>query len=155
MEGALVVLAAVALGLAAGATLAEGAVLVPFWRSLDPEAFLAWYRRYAALLLRFFGPLEVVAAGLALAAALVSWLAGESGSGLLAAAAVLAVLVLAAFPLYFQRANASFAEGTIAAADVAAELRRWARWHWGRVVLAVAAFALAVVAVAAAASATR
>src|SRR6267378_2029146 len=60
MEGTLVVLAAVALGLAAGATLAEGAVLVPFWRSLDPEAFLAWYRRYAALLLRFFGPLEVV-----------------------------------------------------------------------------------------------
>jgi hypothetical protein len=50
-------LATIALGLSAGALLAEGAVLVPFWRSLQPESFLAWYRENAALLLRFFGPL--------------------------------------------------------------------------------------------------
>ena len=36
----LVGLAAVALGLSAGAMLAEGAVMVPYWRSLPPDAFL-------------------------------------------------------------------------------------------------------------------
>jgi len=142
----LVLLAVLALGLSAGALVAEGAVLVPFWRSLQPESFLAWYRQHATLLLRFFGPLEIVAASLAVVAALVSWLGDEPASGLLAISAVLAVLVLAMFPLYFQRANASFAGATIATTEVGVELRRWSIWHWVRVVLAIAAFAVAVVA---------
>ena len=146
MASTLVLLAVVALGLSAGALVAEGAVLVPFWQSLEPEAFLAWYRQHGALLLRFFGPLEVIAACLAVVAALVSWSEEESGSGLLAVSALLALLVVAAFPLYFRRANASFAEATIATVDVGAELRRWSSWHWVRVMLAVAAFAMAVVA---------
>ena len=141
---ALVVLAVVALGLSAGAVLAEGAVLIPSWRSLRPEAFLAWYREHAALLTRFFGTLEVVAAGLIILAAVAG--RGEPGCRLLAASAVLAVLVLAVFPLYFRRTNASFAEGTIAIARIAPELRRYAVWHWGRVALAIAAFALSAVA---------
>src|SRR4030095_4538670 len=67
---ALVALAAtIALGLAAGAMLAEGAVLVPYWRSLPPDAFLAWYVDNAARLLNFYGPLELVSAILAIAAA--------------------------------------------------------------------------------------
>src|SRR5438552_1912697 len=142
----LVLLAVLALGLSAGALVAEGAVLVPFWRSLQPESFLAWYRQHAMLLLRFFGPLEIVAASLAVVAALVSWLGDEPASGLLAISAVLAVLVLAMFPLYFQRANASFVGATIATTEVGVELRRWSIWHWVRVVLAIAAFAVAVVA---------
>ena len=142
----LVFLAVLALGLSAGALVAEGAVLVPFWRSLQPESFLAWYRQHATLLLRFFGPLEIVAASLAVVAALVSWLGDEPASGLLAISAVLAVLVLAMFPLYFQRANASFAGATIATTEVGVELRRWSIRHWVRVVLAIAAFAVAVVA---------
>lgn len=146
MGSMLVLLAVVALGLSAGALVAEGAVLIPFWRSLQPESFLAWYRQHAALLLRFFGSLEVVAAGLAVLAALVSWFGGERASGLLAVSALLAVVVLAAFPLYFQRANASFTEATIATTEVAMELRRYSIWHWVRVVFAVAAFALAVAA---------
>src|SRR5712692_2124676 len=110
----LVFLAVLVLGLSAGAVVAEGAVLVPFWRSLQPESFLTWYRQHATLLLRFFGPLEILAAGLAVVAALVSWLGDEPASGLLAISDLLAVLVLALFPLYFRRTNASFAEATIA-----------------------------------------
>ena len=83
---------------------------------------------------------------MAVVAALISWLRDEPASGLLAISAVLAVLVLAVFPLYFQRANASFAEARIATTEVSVELRRWSIWHWVRVVLAIAAFAVAVVA---------
>ena len=146
MGSTLVVFAVATLGLSAGAVLAEGAVLIPFWRSLEPDSFLAWYRRHATLLFWFFGPLEVIAATLAILAALVGWRGGDAGSELLVGSAVLAVLVLTAFPLYFERANASFAEATIAPAAVAMELRRYSRWHWTRVAIAVAAFMLAVVA---------
>jgi hypothetical protein len=146
MGSALIVLAVIALGLSAGAVLCEAMVLVPFWRSMQPESFLAWYRQHAALLLRFFAPLEIIAAGSAVLAALVSWFSDPGASGLLALSALLGVLVLATFPLYFQRANASFAMGTIATTEVGRELHRWSRWHWLRVVLAVGAFGIAVMA---------
>jgi len=57
------VLATLALGVAAGAMLAEGAVLVPWWRSMPPEAFLRWYADNARRLFEFFGPLEIVSEG--------------------------------------------------------------------------------------------
>ena len=64
MANALTVLTTIALGLSAGALVTEGAVLIPSWRSLQPDRFLAWYREHARLLFKFFGPLEIVAAGL-------------------------------------------------------------------------------------------
>ncbi|SRR5229473_3573398 len=124
-------LATTALGLSAGALLPEGAILVPFWRSLQPESFLSWYRQHASLLQKFFGQVEVAAAFLAPAAAGLSWLHRGAGRHLLIVSALLSAAMLAVFPLYFQRANASFAAGTIAAGDVAGELRRWSAWHWG------------------------
>jgi hypothetical protein len=131
------------LGVAAGALVAEGAVLVPMWRRMPAAAFFAWYREHAGLLFRFFGTLEVVAALLVLTAFGLRWLATRAPSPALAAAAALTVAVLAVFPLYFQRVNASFEQATIPPEHVGGELARWARWHWLRTVLALGAFAAA------------
>jgi hypothetical protein len=150
LNEALARLAVVGLGLSAGALLAEAGVLVPFWRSLEPAAFLAWYRQNAARLLRFFGPLEVATGVGVVAATVSSWLGGHPGSLWWACAALLTLAVLASFPAYFRAANQSFAEGTIALEAVADELRRWSAWHWGRTLLAGLAFAASVLAVAAA-----
>ena len=139
-------LAAVALGLTAGALLVEGAILVPFWRSLQPAFFLGWYKEHAGLLLNFFGPLEVAAAVLTIAAAALNWGSQAVSSRLLVVSAVLAVAVLAVFPLYFQRVNASFAAGTIGVDRVTEELRRWSSWHWVRTIIATAAFISAIAA---------
>ena len=136
-------LAVLALGLTAGALLAEGALLVPFWQSLAPEAFLAWYAGNASLLFNFFAPLEIASAVLALAAAVVYRFRRRSGTGLLAVAAALALVILVAFPLYFKDVNASFAAGTIDPAEVPAELARWAKGHWIRTAMAIVAFAAA------------
>jgi len=137
--------AVMVLGLTAGALLAEGGLLVPFWRSLAPEAFLAWYKQHAALLQNFFGPLEIAAGVLTLIAAGLHW--GRAGGALLAVAALLTLAVLAVFPLYFQHANTSFARGTIDPASVTHELARWKMWHWGRTILAVGAFGCSILAV--------
>jgi hypothetical protein len=140
------VLAAVVLGVAAGALVTEGAVLVPTWRALAPTDFLAWYRRHAGLLFRFFGTLEVVALLAALAAFALDWRAQGAPSLPRAVAAALCLAVLAVFPLYFQRVNASFEQATIALDRVPAELARWARWHWARTALALGAAIAAVLA---------
>lgn len=134
------VLAVLLLGLSAGALLAEAGVLVPMWRSQDPESFLAWYQQHAGLLLRFFGPLEVSSSLLVVAAAASAWLADLPGQAPFFVSTGLTLAVLASFPLYFINANARFAAGSIPTADVGAELRRWARWHWARTGLAIVAF---------------
>jgi hypothetical protein len=133
------VLATLALGVAAGAMLAEGAVLVPWWRSMPPEAFLRWYADNARRLLEFYGPLEIVSATLTLLAAVLH----GPGRRWFVGAALLALAVLAAFPIYFRDVNASFETGAIGVDRVRGELGRWAAWHWGRTMLGVVAFALA------------
>jgi hypothetical protein len=140
--------ATIALGLMAGALVAEGALLVPFWRSLQPADFLAWYKQHATLLQGFFGPLEVAAAVLTAVAAVLKWIVQDDGRHWLASSAILGVTVLAVFPMYFQRTNTSFRTGSIATDHVQKKLQQWSRWHWGRTILALAAFATAVVAVA-------
>jgi hypothetical protein len=141
------VLAAVALGLAAGALLVEAAVLIPSWRASPPEAFLRWYADNASRLFDFFGPLEIASAGLAAVAALLYRYQRGAAGGLFIVSAVLAVAVLAAFPLYFERVNASFAAGTIARDRVADELTRYAAWHWGRTAIGLLSFVSAVLGV--------
>ena len=143
IASALGLLTVLVLGLSAGALLAEAAILVPFWRAQQPEAFLVWYRENASRLLGFFGPLEVVSGVSVVAAAATTWLGDQSGKWLFLASMALTLAVLATFPLYFQRVNARFAAGTIPSPQVDAELERWAVWHWGRTLLAILAFALA------------
>lgn len=135
-------LAAIALGLSAGALVAEAAVLVPFWRGMKPAAFYEWYRTHASLLLAFFGPLEVVAAVLAVVAAAANGVAAAPNRILFFMAAALALAVLATFPIYFRDVNARFAAGSIPHDRLPYELATWARWHQGRTIAAVGAFGL-------------
>ena len=137
------ILATMALGVAAGAMLAEGAVLVPWWRAMPPEAFLRWYADNARRLFDFYGPLEIVSATLVLLAAVVH----RSSRQWFVGAALLSLAVLAAFPIYFRDVNASFENGAIGIDRLPGELRRWAAWHWGRTMFGVLAFALALLGV--------
>ncbi len=130
---------AVALGISAGAMFTEAAFFAPWWRALPVSEFLDWFAANAQRLTDFYGPLEVAAALLAIAAAALARARRQPGSGWLIAAAALAVAVLLLFPLYFQSANASFATGAIAEGDVAAALARWSAWQWLRTAIGVAA----------------
>jgi uncharacterized membrane protein len=142
----LLLLSTASLGIFAGAMLTEGFVLVSFWRSLAPAAVLDWYAANDRRLLAFFSPLTVVTVLLAIAAAVACWFADGAAFGLAATAALLAGVALATFFLYFGRANKSFATASIDAVAVAAELTRWAAWHWFRTAISVAAFAASLLA---------
>ncbi len=85
------VAATIALGLSAGALLAEAGVLVPIWRGMSAEEFLAWYPEHAARLVGFYGPLEIAAVVLSALASLASWLHPAASVALIALAFVLAL----------------------------------------------------------------
>ena len=109
----------------------------------DVILYFGWYARNASLLLRFFGPLEMVSTLAVIIAAAVSTYAGAPSSAPLVIASACALGVLLSFPLYFRAANLSFAAGTIGAEHVSAELGRWSTWHWCRTVVALVAFGAA------------
>ena len=134
-------LAAASLGIFAGAMLTEAGVLVPYRRSLAPAEFLRWYAANAQRLLAFFSPVTAVSAVLAILAAVASLWEGHPGRWYALAAAVLAVVMVASFFVYFEQANASFAAATIHLDAVAIELTRWGAWHNARTALSVAALA--------------
>ena len=47
----------------------------------------------------------------------------------------LMLLCIGIFYFYFKGANEQFYDGVLSVENLAAELERWAQWHWVRVVL--------------------
>lgn len=129
------------LGLLVGALLAEGCVLVPYWRSLPADRFFSMRQDFGPRLYRFFAPLTTAATLLTIISALILIVGLHPARFTVLSAAVLALVMVAFYGLYFKRANAAFASGVLSPGELADELKRWARWHWVRVGIGLAAFA--------------
>lgn len=140
-------LAVVLLGVTAGAMLAEAAVLVPYWQSLAPADFLDWYSANASLLVDFYSPLEIATTVVVLACAATYSFQSRPGTRLWWVAALLSIIVIAMFFVYFKDANAGFLNRTIAEESLAEALATWGRWQWARVGAGCAAFVAGVLAV--------
>jgi uncharacterized membrane protein len=143
-------LAAAGMGLFVGALLAEAMVMVPIWRTLQAQEFFRLHTAHAHRLYSFFAPLTVSATCLALAAGVLSMAFDHPGRLASLATAFLSLLILATYFLYFQRANASFAQATVTHEDLPAELTRWAAWHGFRTVIGLLALVTALLALRAA-----
>ena len=140
------IIAVLALGLSAGASLAEVATLVPFWQKLEPASFYGWYTANKDILVAFYSPLQVYSAAIALAGAVLHFVAKDQVRILMAVAALLALGVLATFFIYFKEANAALAAGPMGQAELNEALSSWASWQWVRIGLGTSAFVCATVA---------
>jgi uncharacterized membrane protein len=140
--------AALFLGLLAGAMLLIAVVLVPFWAALPPAEFRRWFAANAPRIGSLMLPLGAVAAVAAVAAVFLEWQA--PGRGWLVVAAAGAVGVAAVTLAVNEPANQRFvAPDGLSDRDTAALLERWIRWHRVRVALGVAAFYASILALAA------
>lgn len=137
-------LSATSWGLFAGAMLTEALVLVPYWRSLAPLEFFAWYKANDKRLLNFFGPLTSITVLLAITTAIVCIWQGYPLRWITLINAIISLLVLSSFFVYFQKANLSFATASLRVEDVATELTRWALWHWCRTIFSIVAAVLSI-----------
>lgn len=145
-------LAALSLGLLAGALLAEDQLLVPYWRTLPADTFYALHPTFGPLLYRFYAPLTAAAPTAAVLAMLQALLtAGAFGwRGVFAmAAAILALSLLVIYAVFFRAANDAFARHAVPAADLPQALARWAAWHRARVYVVIIAFVMSLGALAA------
>jgi hypothetical protein len=128
MTATLELLATFALGLLAGAMLLVGVAFVPFWASLPPAEFSAWFRDNADLIGRLMIPLGASAMVLTAAAAFAAHRAARAGAFWFTVAAALALAVAVSYPVFFTAMNAAFASGTLPPDQLTAELASW-RWR--------------------------
>ena len=129
------------LGLLVGALMAEGALLVPYWRTLSPQEFYALHPSYGPRLFRFFAPLTIAGPSLSLVTAGVSIGVADPGQWFSVVSAAMSMVVIGIYFAYFKSTNAAFERAAIPESGLAAELGRWAAWHKGRTVIALVAFA--------------
>lgn len=134
-------IATFALGLLAGALLTEGAILVPYWRRMEPAEFLRLHGTMGPSLYRYFAPLTIAGVMLPFASGVIT-LVAEDALIWRIAAALLCLAALAIYLVYFKAANAKFSEHTISAEELPSELTRWAGWHTTRTIIVLAAFAI-------------
>lgn len=134
------------LGLFVGSLLTEGAILVPYWRTLQPKTFLDLHPTLGPKLYRYFAPLTITATLLPTVTAGVCVWAGSETWTYSVAVAILVLLILGIYFVYFKAANASFETGSVGLDGLPAELQRWANWHWLRTVIGTTAFFLSLLA---------
>ena len=116
--------------------------VMPFWKSLEPEAFLDWFSKYASrfgLISLPFGLLGAIFSAWALMDA-----EGGGARWLWGLSLALLVASLAVLPLYFVRTNTKFYKRTLRPTEVTAEIQTWSRWHWSRTINPLIAVVLTV-----------
>lgn len=130
----------------AGVMLAIALILGPFWRSLPPADFLAWFSANSGFIARTI-PVVAGPTVLGLVGALaLSW--GNAGARNLWLMAVACLVALAVLTIaYFLPINATFNQGTLPPAEVAGRIDAWLAVHWGRIGLAFAAATLGCLAI--------
>ncbi len=132
-------LSAVLTGLLAGGMLLIEVVLVPFWRGTPPAEFRDWFAAHSSRIRDLMIPLGIGAGSIGTASAIAHLAEGRRSAPVSVAAALATVGVVGITVTVNEPANHRFTGGTLTDAETADLLRRWARWHHGRVVLGVAA----------------
>jgi hypothetical protein len=129
------------LGLLAGAMLLIALAVAPFWQSLPPAEFRAWFAANAFRIGRLMIPLGAASALAAVVAALLGRGLPTWPSHLRAAACALGIgaITLAVN----EPANERFATGVLTDPETRTLLARWVAWHWVRVALGIGGFAAA------------
>ncbi len=140
-------LAVIALGISAGASLAEEVLLVPFWQSMSPIDFYKWYAANESRLVAFYSPLQIWSTVIALLGFISLSVKRERNQWMMLVATILSIAVLATYFIYFKNANATFLAQTMNAEQLQMSIQTWGNWQWIRIALQIGAFCSAVYAI--------
>ena len=134
------VASSLSLGLLVGSLLTEAMILVPYWRTMTPKEFLRLHGSLGPKLYSYFAPLTIIASVFPILAAITPVINGASIISLSTIPALITLVMLGIYQVYFKGANESFKTGSVGVNGVPEELARWAAWHAIRVCLGLVAF---------------
>jgi hypothetical protein len=133
------------LGIFLGAQVCEGALLVPYWKSMSPKAFFEMHKIYGKKIHQFFAPLTIIATIIPITTAIYSVVYVLEGSIFSLLMGVFTLLFFSTYFMYFKQVNNRFSEASIPYQELPKELNRWGKWHWSRVGLELIAFLFSLV----------
>ena len=139
-------LSTIILGVFVGTQIAEGALFVPYWKSMEPEAFFELHKTFGPKIYRFFAPITIAATVVPLTAGSYALFFNTNGLIATAIAAFMALLFFTTYGLFFKKANQAFADRSITDEELPFALEKWGQWHWARVFMEIIAFIASVVA---------
>lgn len=116
-----------------GSQITEAVLLVPYWQSLSATDFYSYYQAFGPTIGRFYTILTIIAAVIPIGLSVYMVRTKAPGSRLALISAVLAVLFVACFYVYFKGTNELFYQSAFSATELKSELITWSQWHWGRV----------------------
>lgn len=136
------VLATTASGLLAGALVTEACILVPYWKTMNPEDFLLLHPTMAPLLFRFYAPLTIAGTVLPVVVCAAHWALNPTALWQWTLSAVCGIALIGFYFGFFREANRRFEEGA-SAVEASVTLSKWAKMHQARTIVAVLSFVLA------------
>ena len=126
-----------------GAMILIALVMVPFWQSSEPQAFLDWFTAYSPSI----GDLMLPLGFGVLFLAVVTFFLSKENKVLRGLTIVFILVTIVYYPIYYLPTNASFSEQTINAAEIGSELSTWLSLHWQRIFFSGAALVTSILAV--------
>ncbi|MEL7446522.1 MAG: hypothetical protein AAGK02_12045 [Pseudomonadota bacterium] len=124
-------------GLLAGGMVLIATGLVPYWRSLDPEAFTQTFGPSLTTVGGTMIALTILGTGSMVIAAGFAFWQKFPGRVWLAAGAAATIVMLGCVPLYFGAANTALASGELSPDAITAELATWGQIHWFRTIVGI------------------
>ena len=133
------------LGIFLGAQICEGALLVPYWKSMSSEDFFEMHKIYGRKIYQFFAPLTIAATIIPLITAFYAVSYTLNGYVFSLLMGIFTLFFFFTYFAYFKQANKRFVEASISYKELPKELNRWGKWHWSRVGLELIAFIFSLV----------
>ncbi len=118
-----------------GSQITEGALLVPYWKTLSAPEFYHYYFEFGKTIGSFYTVLTLIAALIPVFVCMYCYLKKSAGLRYSIIATFFTFSFIAVFYIYFKGVNQQFYNATFNAIQLKSELNTWGNWHWFRVFL--------------------
>lgn len=122
-----------------GSQITEGALLVPYWKTLSATEFYQYYSQFGKTIGIFYTILTLIAALIPAFACMYCYLKKSTALRFSIIATFFTFSFIAIFYIYFKGVNQQFYNAAFNAIQLKSELNTWEYWHWFRVLLEVLA----------------
>lgn len=116
-----------------GSQITEGVLLVPYWQSLSPDKFYAYYNKFGPSIGKFYTSLTISAALIPIVISIYCKSINSNALKFALISSFFAILFVSSFYIYFKDANELFYQGALNNVELKNELVLWSYWHWGRI----------------------
>ncbi|APG64812.1 hypothetical protein LPB136_05300 [Tenacibaculum todarodis] len=118
-----------------GSQITEGALLVPYWKTLSATEFYQYYSEFGKIIGSFYTVLTLIAALIPVSVFIYCYLKKSEALRFSIIAVFFTFSFIAVFYIYFKGVNQQFYNATFNAIQLKSELNTWENWHWFRVLL--------------------